>query len=44
MQEDVNTGTVKWVALIIIAITSSVITFMMSAVMQLMEPGEVSTL
>jgi EmrB/QacA subfamily drug resistance transporter len=32
MVEDVNTGIVKWVALIIIAITSSVITFMMSAV------------
>ena len=32
MAKDVNTGVVKWVALIIIAITSSVITFMMSAV------------
>ena len=32
MAEDDNTGIVKWVALVIIAITSSVITFMMSAV------------
>lgn len=32
MAEDANAGIVKWVALVIIAITSSVITFMMSAV------------
>lgn len=32
MEEDVNTGVVKWVALIILAIISVVITFMMSAV------------
>ena len=32
MKEDTKTGMIKWVALIIIAITSSVITFMMSAV------------
>jgi len=32
MEEDVKTGVVKWVALIILAIISLVITFMMSAV------------
>ena len=32
MEEDLNTGLVKWVALAVLAITSLVITFMMSAV------------
>ena len=32
MEEDENTGLVKWVALAVLAITSLVITFMMSAV------------
>ena len=32
MVEDENTGLVKWVALAVLAITSLVITFMMSAV------------